>query len=87
VQNVETAAFEPVPDRAPAQAEVGELRAGDHPVLAPRERRDQPLARMLATFGPYFGLKVARIPHGPDGGGESVSVDRRIVTNVQKEQR
>jgi hypothetical protein len=80
MDDVEAAAFEPMRDRAPAEPKPGELRAGNHAVLAVCERRDQAVKRMRATFCIYFMHNCTRVSHGPDGGGEIAPTDHRIAT-------
>jgi hypothetical protein len=63
MHEVQPAAFEPVVDRAPTEPQAGDLRAGDHAVLAVRERRDQGVERTSATLIIYFMVKCTLVSH------------------------
>jgi hypothetical protein len=65
VEGMQPAGFQSMTDRTAADPEVGELAAGDHPVLKPRERPDGSIDFMRPQFGPYDGLKCGGVFHLP----------------------
>jgi hypothetical protein len=63
MHEVQPAACEPVVDRTPTEPETGELPAGDHAVLAARERRDPCVERSSATLTIHFMVKCTLVSH------------------------
>jgi hypothetical protein len=65
MHEVQPTTLEAVVDGTPAEPKAGELRAGDHAVLAVRERRDQGVEPTSATLTIYFMVKCTLVSHGP----------------------
>ena len=58
MQRMQTPALQPMADGATTEPQSGKLRAGDHPVLAHRERRDPSIDARPPQFGPMTGLSA-----------------------------
>jgi hypothetical protein len=63
VQRMEPAASQSMPDRATTDPQRRELRARDHAVLTPCERRDLLVDVVRSSFGPYAGLNLDGVGH------------------------
>jgi hypothetical protein len=63
VDGQEAAALEPVADRPAAEPEILQLPAGDHPVLALRERAEGAVVIDTCSLSPCYGLELQLVRH------------------------
>jgi hypothetical protein len=82
---MQPALFHPVVDCAPAHAELTQLSAADHAVLALGERGDPPIQAFRSDLTPYVG--VNRIYFGREVGrgvGRGVGHGLRFAPEVKR---
>ena len=84
MQRMQTPALQPMADGATTEPQSGKLRAGDHPMLAHRERRDPPIDARPPQFGPYDGLKCTFASHPADLGRQTAPGKDRIATTLSQ---
>ena len=65
VDRTEPAELQSVIDRPPPKTKLGELRPGDHPVLALCEIAHRPIHLTLAQFAPHYGAKCDGVAFRP----------------------
>ena len=65
VEWMQPAGVQPMTDDPTADPQTGELNAGDHAVLAFRERGKGTIDFVRPQFGPYDGLNCGFVGHGP----------------------
>jgi hypothetical protein len=70
---VESARFDPSPDRPPAEPCRHQLRSADHPVLAAGQVRDHRVRAKVAEFGTYTVLKFSTLAHDPDRASQNAT--------------